>query len=236
MLTKKEIEDFVNDYGKKAESNCNLSPKFSETKASFAFAGAYCFALLWTAFTANIFANDITVHGAFNNPQILLGFSLVLGIIISASILLYPSYTEIKTTILDMHYPCLNGLINQFDSNVSDSAKKIEHVLYVAQALGQQKEVGLVISDNTKLPKLYKDFKQMEKYNIDKNSNLYKNKTTELINELNKVYKQTFKIIEPNVSGFVDKLIKSNTSNKDLISVLPQNFRTQYVAQQLNQN
>lgn len=236
MLTKKEIEDFVDDYGKKAESNCNLSPKFSDTKASFSFAGGFCFALLWTAFTSNIFSNKITVHGALNNPSWIFGLSLVLGIIISAIILLYPSYTTIKTTILDMHYQYLNGLINQFDSNVSDSAKKIEHVLYVAQALGQQKEVGLVISGNTKIPKLYKDFKQMEKYSIDKNSNLYKNKTTELINELNKIYKQTFKIIEPNVSGFVDKLIKSNTSNKDLISVLPQNFRTQYVAQQLNQN
>lgn len=236
MLTKKEIADFVNDYGKKAESNCNLSPKFSETKASFSFAGALCFVLLWTAFTANIFSNKITVHGAFNNPSWIFGLSLVLGIIIGVSILLYTSYTTIKTTILSMHYPYLNGLINQFDSNVSDSAKKIEHVLYVAQALGKQKEVGLVISGNTKIPKLYKAFKQMEKYSIDKNSNLYKNKTTELINELNKVYKQTFKIIEPNVSGFVDKLIKSNTSNKDLISVLPQNLRTQYIAQTLNQN
>ena len=236
MLTKKEIECFVDDYGKKAESNCNLSPNFSETKASFSFVGAFCFTLLWTAFTSNIFASNTTVHGTFNNPSWIFGLSLVLGIIIGASILLYPSYTEIKTTILDMHYRYLNGLINQFDSNVSDSAKKIKHVLYVAQALGQQKEVGLVISGNTKIPKLYKDFKQMEKYSIDKNSNLYKNKTTELISELSKVYKQTFKIIEPNVSGFVDKLIKSNTSNKDLISVLPQNFRTQYVAQQLNQN
>ena len=226
MLTKKEIEDFVDDYGKKAESNCNLSPKFSETKASFSFVGAFCFALLWIAFTSNIFFKRYS----------LFSFSLVLGIIIGASILLYPSYTEIKTTILDMHYRYLNGLINQFDSNVSDSAKKIEHVLYVAQALGQQKEVGLVISGNTKIPKLYKDFKQMEKYSIDKNSNLYKNKTTELISELNKVYKQAFKIIEPNVSSFVDKLLKSNTSNNDLISVLPQNLRTQYVAQQLNQN
>lgn len=49
-------------------------------------------------------------------------------------------------------HPTFFQTINQFDSNVSDSAKKIEHVLYVAQALGQQKEVGLVISDNTKIP------------------------------------------------------------------------------------
>ena len=56
------------------------------------------------------------------------------------------------------------------------------------------------------------------------------------VSELNKVYKQTFKIIEPNVSSFVDKLIKSNTSNNDLISVLPQNLRTQYVAKQFNKN